>query len=73
MMPLYTFQCPSCRQEQEVKQSISDPIPLCKRCKSASLGIHVPKMIRIFKPTGKPKFKGTGFYETDYAKKGKKT
>ena len=71
-MPLYTFQCPSCRQEQEVKQKMLDPIPSCKRCKNASSGINIPEMVRIFKPTGVPQFKGKGFYETDYTRKKKK-
>ena len=45
------------------------PNPTCKRCGDASLGIHTPTMERIWKPTGKPKFKGKGFYETDYKDK----
>ena len=29
------------------------------------------KMTRVFGDTGKPQFKGSGFYETDYKKKSK--
>ena len=43
----------------------NDP-PECKKCDNASSGIHVPVMERVWKPAGKPQFKGKGFYETDY-------
>ena len=70
-MPFYTFKCPSCNQEEEILQSMKSANPVCKRCVNASCGIHTPEMERVFKPTAKPKFKGDGFYETDYKKKGK--
>ena len=45
------------------------PNPICPRCKDASCGIHLPKMKRVYGNTGKPQFKGSGFYETDYKDK----
>ena len=68
-MPFYTFKCPSCNQEKEILQSMKYTNPICKRCEDSSCGIHTPKMERVFKSTGKPQFKGKGFYETDYKRK----
>ncbi len=47
------------------------PNPKCEKCDTASLGIHIPTMERVWKSTGKPQFKGKGFYETDYKTKDK--
>ena len=68
-MPLYTYKCPSCSQTKEVLQSIKEPNPVCMRCANASCGVHLPEMKRVFGDVGKPQFKGSGFYETDYKKK----
>jgi len=68
-MPFYTFKCPSCNKETELLQSMNSPKPVCERCVNASCGIHIPEMERVFKPNGKPQFKGDGFYETDYKEK----
>ena len=70
-MPFYTFKCPSCSKVEEIKQSMDASKPLCKRCADSSLGIHLPKMKRVWKKTAKPRFKGGGFYETDYKTKDK--
>ena len=70
-MPFYTFKCPSCNKEEEVLQSMTTADPVCKSCVSASCGIHIPEMERVFKSIGKAKFKGSGFYETDYKNKEK--
>jgi predicted nucleic acid-binding Zn ribbon protein len=45
--------------------------PSCNKCLEASCGVHVVKMKRVWKKTGKPQFKGSGFYETDYKNKSK--
>ena len=66
MMPFYTFKCTSCSRVEEIQQKMDESAPTCKRCVDSSLGIHTPIMERVWKPTGKPKFKGKGFYETDY-------
>jgi predicted nucleic acid-binding Zn ribbon protein len=42
------------------------PAPVCRRCIDASCGVHIVEMKRVWKKTGKPQFKGSGFYETDY-------
>ena len=68
-MPLYTFKCPSCSVEEEIMQKMDDDNPICKRCADSSLGVHLPKMERVWQPTSRPKFKGNGFYETDYKNK----
>ena len=68
-MPFYTFKCPSCNQKQDVLQSMKSENPTCEKCIENSCGVHKPKMERVFRATGKPQFKGTGFYETDYKKK----
>jgi len=68
-MPLYTFKCPSCYTIEDVNQSMDSPSPKCKKCIDASVGIYAPKMERVWKETGKPQFKGDGFYETDYKDK----
>ena len=65
-MPLYTYKCPSCCQTRDILQSIKEPSPVCKRCVEASCGIHIPEMKRVWRKPGKPQFKGSGFYETDY-------
>ena len=46
--------------------------PVCQRCINASCGVHIVEMKRVWKNTGKPQFKGKGFYETDYKQKHKK-
>ena len=70
-MPIYTYKCSSCNQTTEVLQSMKEDSPVCMRCADASCGVHLPKMKRIFGDVGKPQFKGSGFYETDYKKKSK--
>ena len=69
MMPFYTFKCPSCSRVEEVQQSMEAAAPVCQRCVNASCGIHIVEMERIYGHTSKPKFKGKGFYETDYKDK----
>jgi putative FmdB family regulatory protein len=61
-MPLYDYQCPGCAHQFEVKQSFSaDPFAQCPRCETVSR--------RVFHPVPVI-YKGTGFYTTDYARKG---
>ena len=70
-MPIYTYKCTSCNQIKEVLQSMKEDSPICPRCADASCGVHLPKMKRVFGDVGKPQFKGSGFYETDYKQRGK--
>lgn len=67
-MPFYTFKCPKCKDVKEVLQGMSDSPPTCKEC-STILPRKYVKMERVFRATGKPQFKGSGFYETDYKEK----
>ncbi len=56
-MPTYGYRCPSCANEFDVWQRMTDPSgATCPRCGSAA--------VRVFFPTGIV-FKGSGFYATD--------
>tara|TARA_Y100001963_G_C6630106_1_gene375898 strand:+ start:182 stop:430 length:249 start_codon:yes stop_codon:yes gene_type:complete len=79
-MPFYTFKCPNCNTEKEVLQSMDSSNPECEDCVSCGcnradgtcgcdgkMKRHI--MTRVFGDTGKPLFKGSGFYETDYKSK----
>ena len=68
-MPLYTFKCPKCDKVEEVIQKMSDEPPVCDKC-SKMVPRKFVDMERVFGDTGRPQFKGSGFYETDYKKKG---
>src|SRR5262245_6990634 len=63
-VPLYEYQCRKCKHRFEELQKLSDP-PLrrCPRCRTGRLEklISAPAV----------QFKGTGWYVTDYAGKGK--
>jgi putative FmdB family regulatory protein len=60
-MPLYEYQCTSCREVCEVLQKAKDKPPeKCPKCGG-------PMVKRISSPA--IQFKGNGWYVTDYAKK----
>ena len=64
-MPLYEYECASCGHRFERIQKFSDPpVTQCPKC-----GGEVHKLM------GAPavQFKGSGWYVTDYAGKGKET
>jgi putative FmdB family regulatory protein len=62
-MPIYEYRCPN-GHTFEVFQSMSDdPVHSCELC-----GAPVE---RVFRPVA-VHFKGSGFYTTDYARKGAK-
>ena len=61
-MPIYEYQCHACNKIYEKIQKFSDPVQtVCEVC-----GSPVVKLL------GKPalQFKGSGFYITDYVRKG---
>jgi len=63
-MPLYEYHCESCGERFEVIQKFSDPpVDVCKKCGKGPV-------VRLLS-TPAIQFKGTGWYVTDYAQKGK--
>ena len=61
-MPLYEYQCDACGHRFEHIQKFSDPLlTVCPKCGDA---------IRKLVSSPAIQFKGTGWYVTDYAKKG---
>ena len=62
-MPLYEYECDACGRRFEVIQKFSDPlVDTCKECGKGP--VH-----RLMSSPA-IQFKGTGWYITDYAKKG---
>jgi putative FmdB family regulatory protein len=63
-MPIFEYQCQKCDEVSEVFIKNGEPAPTkCESCGG--------KLKRIISPAGF-QFKGTGWYVTDYARKGKK-
>ena len=63
-MPLYEYQCDACGCRFEVIQKFSDPVvESCKECGKGP--------VRRLLSSPAIQFKGTGWYITDYAQKGK--
>ena len=61
-MPLYEYQCDACAHRFEVIQQYKDaPIDVCPKC-----GSTVKKLLS----SPAIQFRGSGFYITDYARKG---
>ena len=62
-MPLYEYQCEACEQRFERIQKFSDPpVDTCPACSGK---------VRKLLSSPAIQFKGSGWYITDYAKKGK--
>ena len=61
-MPAYDYKCTECNDVFEVTRTFGDTSAVC--CPSCELEAK-----RIFSPVG-IHFKGTGFHNTDYRKKG---
>ena len=63
-MPLYEYECDACGRRFEVIQKYSDPsVEVCKECGKGP--------VRRLLSSPAIQFKGSGFYITDYAQKGK--
>jgi putative FmdB family regulatory protein len=61
-MPLYEYQCDKCAHRFEVIQKFSDaPIEVCPKCAGP---------VRKLLSSPAIQFKGSGWYITDYARKG---
>ncbi len=62
-MPLYEYECKKCKKRFEKIRSFSDPpITKCIHCGGSVKKLISPPAIQ---------FKGSGWYVTDYARKGK--
>ena len=60
-MPIYEYLCSSCQHRFEVRQKMSDaPVSACVRCGK--------KVTKLISPSA-IKFKGSGWYVTDYSDK----
>jgi putative FmdB family regulatory protein len=65
-MPTYQYLCKNCNHEFEELQSIKeDPLVHCPNC-------HTDNLVRVVGSGSGLIFKGSGFYLTDYKKKGTK-
>jgi putative FmdB family regulatory protein len=63
-MPLYEYECDACGQRFEVIRKFSDPeLEICSLCGKTP--------VRRLQSSPAIQFKGTGWYITDYASKGK--
>lgn len=63
-MPIYEYQCSACGHQLETIQKMSDePLTNCPEC-------HKPALNKLVSAAGF-QLKGTGWYMTDYSKKGK--
>lgn len=63
-MPIYEYQCSKCGHQTEVWQKITDPpVTKCEMCNG--------RMRKLISQTTFH-LKGTGWYVTDYASKGRK-
>lgn len=61
-MPTYDYECPSCRNEFEMRQGFSsEPVADCPKC--GRLARRVIRAVPVV-------FKGSGWYVNDYGKKG---
>lgn len=61
-MPIYEYACRKCGEQIEVLQKMSDaPLRRCRACGG--------RLERLLSPVG-IHFKGSGWYVTDYARKG---
>ena len=62
-MPLYEYECDACGGRFEVIQRFSEMTEQCRRCGKGP--------VRRLMSSPAIQFKGSGFYITDYAQKGK--
>ena len=67
-MPIYTYKCNTCGLKEDFMKSMEDfKVQLCPKCSyDPNIQGDDEKMTRVFMNVGKPQFKGSGFYETDY-------
>jgi putative FmdB family regulatory protein len=61
-VPIYEYRCPNGHEFEVVQRMTDDPVSTCEVCGEA--------VERVFRPVA-VHFKGSGFYTTDYARKGR--
>lgn len=65
-MPIYEYECESCKKRFEVIQKMSDPpLVTCSECSG--------KLHKLVSSPAGLRFKGSGWYINDYAKKNGQT
>ena len=65
-MPIYEYQCESCGHQFDIIRKVSDDkLKICPKC-------NEPKLKKLVTAAGF-KLKGTGWYETDFKTKEKKS
>lgn len=65
-MPIYEYRCEGCGHETEELQKLADaPLTDCPKCET-------PALVRLVSAAGF-QLKGTGWYQTDFRGKSKKT
>jgi len=70
-MPIYEYYCTKCGHEEELLQPMNAEPPTCKICvELTEYATHKHLMQRKLSSIAPPIFKGSGFYSTDYKKKG---
>ena len=62
-MPLYEYRCEKGHTFEVIQRMTDDPVTTCQTCDA--------KVQRVFHPVA-VHFKGSGFYNTDYGKRGSK-
>jgi putative FmdB family regulatory protein len=62
-MPFYEYRCEKGHTFEVMQKMTDDPVTTCQTCDA--------KVQRVFHPVA-VHFKGSGFYNTDYGKKGSK-
>jgi putative FmdB family regulatory protein len=60
-VPIYEYRCPDGHEFEVVQRMTEDPVATCEVCGES--------VQRVFRPVA-VHFKGSGFYTTDYARKG---
>ena len=62
-MPVYEYRCDNGHTFEVMQRMTDDPVSVCQTCDAP--------VQRVFHPVA-VHFKGSGFYSTDYGRKGKK-
>lgn len=70
-MPIYEYECPICYATKEVLQKVDELPPWACCAVSTESGPVDIRMRRIMSAPARAQFKGSGFYETDYKRRGK--